>query len=456
MTGTFRAGLAALALLMLPACASLSATPNAPLGETAEPGYRLISLAASENADEAFIIIAFSGGGKRSAAFGYGALKGLAALQFGGDGARRSLLSDADVLSGVSGGTFVAATYGLQREAMFGRFEDEFLTHDFNAEIIQLYALPWRWDWMVNPNWGTNDEMARVYDETLFHGATYADLIAKGRPLIIVQATALATGAPFVFGQDNFDLLCSDLSSYPLSRAVAASNGFPVLFTPITLTNHRSKACALAQPAWIAEGLKDPDELSLKRMQAELAQRYLDQGDMPYVHLVDGGVADNLALRGPFDTIERRRGAIPSTTRRVLVISVDGQAEQDKEVSRVPVVGDVLRILDAVTGGVIDRSNIETLRYARSAIERLAAEETVDRCARGEKPLRAYFAHISLKDAPDAEELKRIPTGLTIKRQFIWQLVVAGEKALEAEKTIQRFITEFNEPDACPAAANAY
>lgn len=456
MTGKIRAGLAALAFLALPACASLSATPNAPASGAMEPGYRLTALPAAGDADEALIIVAFSGGGKRSAAFGYGALKGLAALEFGGASARRSLLADADVLSGVSGGTFVAATYGLQREAMFGRFENEFLTHDFNAEIIQLYALPWRWDWMVNPNWGTNDEMARVYDETLFHGATYADLMAKGRPLIAIQATALATGAPFVFGQDNFDLLCSDLSTYPLARAVAASNGFPVLFTPITLTNRRSKSCALAQPAWIAEGLKDPDELSLRRMQAELAQRYLDQDDMPYVHLVDGGVADNLALRGPFDALERLDGALPAKTRRLLVISVDGQAEQGKEVARVPVVGDVLRILDAVTGGVIDRSNIETLRYARSAVERLAADETVERCARGGQPLRAYFAHISLKDAPDVEELKRIPTGLTIKRHFVWQLVAAGEKALAAEKTIQRFITEFDEPDACPAAANAY
>ena len=41
-------------------------------------------------------------------------------------------------------------------------------------------------------------------------------------------------------------------ASYPLSRAVAASNGFPILFTPITLRNH-AEDCQGRRPAWIDE-----------------------------------------------------------------------------------------------------------------------------------------------------------------------------------------------------------
>jgi NTE family protein len=62
--------------------------------------------------------------------------------------------------------------------------------------------------------------MERVYDRTMFRGATYEDLQAKGLPVIAIGATDLSYGSPFLFTQEIFDVLCSDLSAFPLARAL--------------------------------------------------------------------------------------------------------------------------------------------------------------------------------------------------------------------------------------------
>ena len=103
------------------------------------------------------------------------------------------------------------------------------------------YALlPWNWGWLTSADYGTSDAMADLYDRLMFHGATYADLMARGTPLISINATDVNYGSVFVFTQNQFDLICSDLQPFSVARAVAASNAFPVLFSPITLKNHAS------------------------------------------------------------------------------------------------------------------------------------------------------------------------------------------------------------------------
>jgi NTE family protein len=56
---------------------------------------------------------------------------------------------------------------------------------------------------------------------------------------VFINATDIRYGERFEFSQDQFDPLCSDLEPFPLSRAVAASMAVPLLFSPVTLWNHR-------------------------------------------------------------------------------------------------------------------------------------------------------------------------------------------------------------------------
>jgi NTE family protein len=70
-------------------------------------------------------------------------------------------------------------------------------------------------------------------------GCKDGDLAAReDRPFILINATDMALGERFEFTQGQFDLIHSDLSRYPISRAVAASSAFPVVLSPIVLRNY--------------------------------------------------------------------------------------------------------------------------------------------------------------------------------------------------------------------------
>ena len=297
-----------LAAALVAGCASLNVTDTTPLpaakleapgNETiSSDGYRFEALAAAEQLPDLFVGVAMSGGGKRSAAFAYGALKGMREVAIPGRGGNRTLLQAVGGLSGVSGGSYTAAYYGLYRDKAFGQYEKDFLYQDTNSYVYGIYLLPWNWGWLVNPSTGTNDYMERVYDETMFHGATFKDLMRQGLPLVAIGATDISYGNSFSFTQDFFDLICSDLSEFPVARAVAASSAFPGLFSPVTLTSHATD-CGGRRPGWerrVSESERR-DPLSRLGTQASILDHYLDPTRTRYVHLADGGISDNLSLR---------------------------------------------------------------------------------------------------------------------------------------------------------------
>ena len=339
-----------IAMLLLCSCQTAFVPANQPLPRNAQgmpeyrSGYALLPMLQRPEGEIVFIM-AFSGGGKRSAAFAHGVLRGLRQIPVVEGGRTRSLLDELDYIASVSGGSFPAMHYGLYHDKSFETFPREFLKQDINAYVWGTYLLPWNWEWLVNPFYGTNDRMAEIYDRLMFHGATYADLLRQGLPVISVDATDIANGIPFSFTQPYFDLICSDLSSFPVARAVAASNGFPVLFTPITLTSHAPDCRGVRPPtAAPAEWAETPDELSRRALLARTTNRYLDPERTKYVHLLDGGISDNLALRGVTngaialdensDTFRR----VALKARRVLVLSVDGQSASDPSLSKQRVV----------------------------------------------------------------------------------------------------------------------
>lgn len=445
-----------LVAVMISACSSLQAHQNLPLQPQAQgPAYRITTI-PDETSPELFVALAFSGGGKRSSAFGYGVLSGLREIMIDYGGGARPMTAEIDVVTGVSGGSFTAAAFALRREELFSSYVDGFLKYDLNAEIFGIYLLPWHWDWAFNPAWGSNDEMARVYDDLLFQGKTYSDLAKLGRPFLGVQATDFANEAPFIFSQETFDWLCSDVSSVPIARAVAASNGFPILFSPISLRNYSgNQPASCVRPHWVDEYANIDDELSRRRHLAKVAQNYMHKRESSYVHLLDGGVADNLALRGLVQLMapatENSEGEVErlKRVRHVLIVSVDGQAEPDRQLTEVPYLDSIFRILGAVTSTAIDRYGFETLIHAREMTERLADGIARRDCplASSGKPLPCrsvtpHFAHVSLGDLADGEaraRLASIPTGLTISDENVDALVAAGRDAVLCDPAMRRF-----------------
>src|SRR5262249_14139209 len=100
-------------LLLLAGCASRPVNP--PITQ-ADPttGYRYTTRVEhfTGKSSENLVILAFSGGGTRAAAFSYGVLEALRRMEVvGPKGVKVRLLDEVDIITGVSGGSFTALAY---------------------------------------------------------------------------------------------------------------------------------------------------------------------------------------------------------------------------------------------------------------------------------------------------------------------------------------------------------
>ena len=100
-------------------------------------GYRGRNLINPEQDDQLLLLLTFSGGGTRAAAFSYGVLETLRDTTVSIRGRQRRLLDEVDWISGVSGGSFTAAYYGLFRDRIFEDFESKFLKKDIQGELVR-------------------------------------------------------------------------------------------------------------------------------------------------------------------------------------------------------------------------------------------------------------------------------------------------------------------------------
>ena len=165
----------------------------------------------------------------------------------------------------------------------------------------------------------------------------------RGAPVAVVTGTDLSTGARFEFSQDTFDLLCSDLGSVRLSRAAATSSAVPVVLSqgPIATT---AGSVTLMLPIWVQDVANTahaarPVGRALRRYRDFKALE--DSENRPYLHIVDGGVSDNLGLRGMLERSNnwrrvRRSNArcVFSELRHIVVIAVNSRSAPATEWDR--------------------------------------------------------------------------------------------------------------------------
>ncbi len=275
--------------------------------------------------DDVLLLLSFSGGGTRAAAFSFGVLKELDRSPSGSKSAR-SLLDRVDFVSGVSGGSITAAYFGLKKRAALEDFRERFLLRNAEENLntaVSLANLGRALNGGVN-----NDQFPRWLDENLFEGATFGEFHEAHRPIVWINASDIYNRTPFVFGPVAFNALCSDIRSYKIADAVAASAAVPLAFAPIVLETFPG-GCATRLPDWIERARHNPDAQPLLRSFAEATARYHD-GSMKYVKLLDGGLVDNYGLSGfsigmlaaqrPHDPMTERQAV---RVRRLLFLVVD-------------------------------------------------------------------------------------------------------------------------------------
>lgn len=262
-------------------------------------------LTSSSTEETTLVVLAFSGGGMRAAAFSYGVLEALKETKAKSyNGTVRPLIDYVDVVTGVSGGSFTALAYRQYGDDLFNTYEQNFLKKNIQAELIKQAINPFNWGDLVTDGWGRSEMAANLYDKILFKGATFGDISKTKGPFTVISATDIQTGARILFTKNTFNVLCADLDDFRISRAAAASSAVPVVLSPITINNYNAQ-CNYTQPEWEQKfrAIKDPPPPVSRSLETLVQIQNLDSKHNPYLHLVDGGVSDNLGLRSVLDIL---------------------------------------------------------------------------------------------------------------------------------------------------------
>jgi NTE family protein len=388
-------------------------------------GYRLERVKADpDNPGDVLVIVTFSGGGTRAASLAYGTLEALRDVTLKMGGRPRRLLDEVDIINAVSGGSIVAAYYAVHRDRIFRDFESKFLYRDVEGELRN--ALVPNLPRLSQAQFSRGDLLAEYFDRELFDGATYADL-ARGsmRPFVVINASVLSTGARFPFTQGQFDLLCSDLGSVSVGRAVAASAALPPYFSTITLDNYAGTCGSVSLPG-VVDGM-DAVGGRGREVHMQDALAYLDRRRRPHVHLVDGGLID---------------------LTHVVFISVNAETDPNYAIDQSPDTPNFWQTLNALK--LPGRAHsLELAEQLRLSFELWRNE------LRGRRPIpnksgvdlepRFYFIDVSLRAIADESErnsFNNIPTALTLDHQTVDRLRAVARKLLLNSPDFKQLVTD--------------
>jgi NTE family protein len=229
--------------------------------------------------------LALAGGGFRATLFHVGALRRLNELGW---------LRKIDIITSVSGGSIIAGVLARNWQGLAWQtsaqgpvatnFVDliEAPIRDFCGRTIDVAA---GLIGLVSPFSSIAEEVAKAYDEHLFHGFTLQKLpsFQPGvSPRFVFYATSFQTGSSVRISSKylaDYRVGCIDKPDFPLAKVVASSSAFPPVLSPVVFTFDDTKV-------W--QPLPGADQHGNEALKRRLV-------------LGDGGIYDNLGLEGVWE-----------------------------------------------------------------------------------------------------------------------------------------------------------
>jgi NTE family protein len=281
-----------------------------------------------------------------------------------------------------------------------------------------------------------------------------------------------------VLNQNIFNLLCSDLNAVRLSRAAAASSAVPVVLSPVTINNYGG-TCNYAAPPWVqlfAQSTNPPRPAARAIRELKDAEPYADGLHHPYIHLVDGGVADNVGMRGVLDALEfleaLNDAGQPTPldhVKRIIVFVVNSLSSPPTNWDESESPPGTVDILLKATGVPIDHYSYEAVELLKDISARWNKDRETRRLAAcsasNGTPLCAairvpqaeiYTIDVSFAALPDAKEREYLnlqPTSFVLPPEAVDRLRAAAGTIIEASPEFQRLLKDVGaKVIAAPAA----
>lgn len=434
-------------LLALAACSSSRPWVNLPLAAGEKIRYDGMAQAFDKARLQDMLVVAnFSGGGSRAAALAYVVVSELDKQPFTWRGQQTTLARELDMVTGVSGGAVAAAHIALHGiDEHLRHFPADFLDVNFQNRVVN--SLITHLGRTSSPFYGRGHVLAEKLDGDLFRGATFGDLAKlENRPYLVIAATDLSSGAEFDFTAEQFEQLCSSIDRVPIAFAVASSSAVPVLFTPLAVQSHREDCGRqVERPGRAATGVLQARKRELKGEAALLA----DDG-RKYIHLVDGGVADNLGTTRISNFVDQVGGLNSllarlrlgkdqgSSPRRIVFISVNAERREGLALDQSNKVPGAVSVINAMLYSGLGRQTEETSQVFSDAVEKWREELGHD------SGVEIFDLEIKISELGEAgeerERLLAIPTAFRISEEDIALLRQATQRSLAESPEFQRFL----------------
>lgn len=432
------------------------------------------NFAAVELTGHPAILVAFSGGGSRATALGLSVLQELGRYSYVTQEGNRSLVDDIRAVSSVSGGSVAAAYFVYKYPDKIDDLRSRFLEKDNMAALEWEAAFPITWLRLALTKYTRIEALQELFARRLFGDVKFAAINEPDKPILILNSTDMASGEVFAFTPSRFDDICSDLDALPLSTAVAASADFPVALSPMTLQNY-SKDCAVHPPipGWVTYDLS-PDSLAryidieeYKRARYTASLRHLDRSGQPtsdpakspyrdieYIHLLDGGVADNVGAHSLVPLFSKNYGAghmfdaiQKGDLKKLVILTVNARSDPASRLNADPATPGIITSVGSVTSVPIDATTAAVNALVREAGFTLAEQRLIAPRDAKVRSLEVYDIAIDFDQIPDQEwqlrdQVKKIPTTWTLPSRDLDAIDMAAQMMLQQNPCFQRLLTD--------------
>ena len=375
----FKSALSLLSAALLSACSLVKYQPVASIDTVdLQRGYRFETSRLQHNdEDDTLIVLMFSGGGTRAAALGYGVLEQLHKQQITIGGKKQSLMSNVDVVVGVSGGSVLAAYFALKGEETIPLFYKRFLHQNFQRQVVKQAFSMSNLPRLASPEYGRGDLLQEQFENYLYGGH-----------------------------------------------------------------------CSYTPPIKI----EDADDSETDRQQSrtikefyERFQKYADGKNRPYIHLIDGGLTDNLGMRSLLDMTEMypekilTNKILQNNIRHIVVINVNAQNQVSSNLDKTAAVPGFRDVVSSIVNIPIDQNSQESLRRFRAF---------VDQWNKDKQNENIYFSFVSLnlKDLPPSQlrdKVLNIPTSFYLPPEDVDNLRTAAAELMKQSLDYRNLLAEF-------------
>lgn len=450
------------AAVALSGCAATNAPINTSLsssGDQIDAGFATHDISVQ---DGIYIGLAFSGGGTRASAFGYGMLEELRATAREQNG-RNGLLEHVSLVSGVSGGSVMAAYYGLYGPGGLDSFRERYLIRNAEKYMANSPFNPFTIARGLAGGANGRATFARFLDESIFKQATFADLSKRGHALTWINAADVANNTPFLFSPETFNALCSDLGQLPVSEAVAASAAFPLVFSPIVLEAH-TEACDYSEPDWLTAARYNPEASSAMKAYAQTLESYRDPDKVKFVKLLDGGITDNFGTTGL--TMARAKSQTPYgplsaeeavKLRRMLFLVANAGVQSDYKWTQQKKGPGGIQLAMSIANSSMSSATRVGYDVMRLTLDHWVADLTEFRCGlspaevrrlRGSllgwdcRDVKLFVGEVSFQGIPKdkRDSLNQIPTRLRLETEQVDMVIAAAREATRNNPELNGFL----------------